>query len=60
MEKAIDTLIYKLILTGMTRPEALSLLAQFLEEEAFDYVDCMRLVQTEDGHENPFVIKYVS
>lgn len=39
MEYALDILTEKLLLTGMTRKEIDHLLARFLEEEAFDYVD---------------------
>ena len=39
MEYALDILTDKLLLTGMTRTEIDHLLARFLEEEAFDYVD---------------------
>ena len=39
MEYALDILTEKLLLTGMTRKEIDHLLARFLEEEAFNYVD---------------------
>ncbi len=39
MEYALDILTEKLLSTGMTRKEIDHLLARFLEEEAFDYVD---------------------
>ncbi len=39
MENAMDILIEKLISTGMNKVEADQLLARFLQEEAFQYVE---------------------
>ncbi len=44
MEYAIETLTGILLSTGMSENDADHLLARFLEEEAFDYVDCIRSV----------------
>lgn len=47
MEYAIETLTGILLSTGMSRNDADHLLARFLEEEAFDYVDCIRSLPVE-------------
>ena len=39
MENAMDILTEKLISTGMSKAEADQLLARFLQEEAFQYVE---------------------
>ncbi len=39
METAMDILTDRLMSTGMTETEVDHLLARFLQEEAFDYVD---------------------
>ena len=39
MDYAIDIITEKLVSTGMTRIEADHLLARFLQEEAFQYVE---------------------
>ena len=49
MEYAIETLTGILLSAGMSRNEADHLLARFLEEEAFDYVDCIRSELDEDA-----------
>ena len=49
MEYAIETLTGILLSAGMSRNEADHLLARFLEEEAFDYVDCIRSLSDEDA-----------
>ena len=42
MEFALEILTKKLKSTGMNQEEIDSLLAKFLEEEAFDYVDFIK------------------
>lgn len=49
MEYAFETLTGILLSAGMSRNEADHLLARFLEEEAFDYVDCIRSEPNEDA-----------
>ena len=49
MEYAIETLTSILLSAGMSGNDANHLLARFLEEEAFDYVDCIRSVSDEDA-----------
>ena len=49
MEYAIETLTGILLSTGMSRNDADHLLARFLEEEAFGYVDCVRSLPDEDA-----------
>ena len=49
MEYAIETLTGILLSAGMSRNEADHLLARLLEEEAFDYVDCIRSVSDDDA-----------
>ena len=49
MEYAFETLTSILLSTGMSRNDADYLLARFLEEEAFDYVDCIRSVSDEEA-----------
>ena len=49
MEFALETLTGILLSTGMSRNEADHLLARFLEEEAFDYVDCLGSLPDEDA-----------
>ena len=49
MEYAIETLMGILLSTGMSRNDADYLLTRFLEEEAFDYVDCIRSEPNEDA-----------
>ena len=39
MENAMDILTEKLVSTGMSKTEADQLLARFLQEEAFQYVE---------------------
>lgn len=48
MEYAFETLTGILLSAGMSRIDADHLLARFLEEEAFDYVDCVRSLSDED------------
>lgn len=49
MEYAFETLTGILLSAGMSRNKADHLLARFLEEEAFDYVDCIRSEPNEDA-----------
>ena len=49
MEYAIETLTGILLSAGMSRNEADHLLARLLEEEAFDYVDCIRSLPDEEA-----------
>ena len=49
MEYALETLTSILLSAGMSRNEADHLLARFLEEEAFDYVDCIRSLSDDDA-----------
>lgn len=49
MEYALETLTGILLSTGISRNDADHLLARFLEEEAFDYVDCIRSLPDEDA-----------
>ena len=49
MEYALETLTSILLSAGMSGNEADHLLARFLEEEAFDYVDCIRSELDEDA-----------
>ena len=49
MEYAFETLTGILLSAGMSRIDADHLLARFLEEEAFDYVDCVRSLPDEDA-----------
>ncbi len=51
MDYALDVITEKLISTGMSRTEADHLLARFLEEEAFDYVEYMKLHLEEDQNQ---------
>ena len=55
MEKAFDILKRALVSTGMTRTDAEHLLAQFLQEEAYDYVKYIseHLDPTEDTETDP-------
>ena len=48
MEYAFETLTSILLSAGMSENDADHLLARFLEEEAFDYVDCIRFLSDED------------
>ncbi len=48
MEYAIETLTGILLSAGMSRIDADHLLARFLEEEAFGYVDCVRSLPDEE------------
>ena len=41
MDDALAILLSKLMSTGMSRTAAEARLAKFLEEEAFDFVECM-------------------
>ena len=41
MDRALDQLIKILAAAGMNDDESNMLLGRFLEEEAFDYVECM-------------------
>ena len=43
MDYALNIITEKLISTGMSQTEADHLLARFLEEEAFDYVEYIKL-----------------
>lgn len=47
MESALLILRHILMSTGMSQDEADKLLALFLQQEAFEYVECMK-VMTED------------
>ena len=47
MESALLILRHILMSTGMSQDEADKLLALFLQQEAFEYVECMKLM-TED------------
>lgn len=49
MEYAFETLTSILLSAGMNGNDANHLLARFLEEEAFDYVDCIRSLLDEDA-----------
>ena len=49
MEYAFETLTGILLSAGMSRIDADHLLARFLEEEAFDYVDCIGSEPDEDA-----------
>ena len=49
MEYAFETLTGILLSAGMSENDADHLLARFLEEEAFDYVDCIRSLSDEDA-----------
>ena len=49
MEYAFETLTGILLSAGMSRNDADHLLARFLEEEAFDYVDCIISELDEDA-----------
>ena len=51
MDYALDIITEKLVSTGMTKTEAEQLLARFLEEEAFDYVEYMKLHLEEDQNQ---------
>lgn len=42
MRLALTTIAHILESTGMNRIETNQLLARFLQEEAFDYVECMK------------------
>lgn len=45
METALSIITDRLVSTGMTEIEAEHLLARFLQEEAFQFVECMNLYQ---------------
>ena len=49
MEYAFETLTSILLSAGMSENDADHLLARFLEEEAFDYVDCIGSLLDEDA-----------
>ena len=49
MEYAFETLTSILLSAGMSGNDADHLLVRFLEEEAFDYVDCLRSLPDEDA-----------
>ncbi len=48
METAMDILTDRLVSTGMTEIEVDHLLARFLQEEAFDYVEYVESYLKED------------
>ena len=52
MERALDIIIEKLKSTAMDETEINHLLARFLEEEAFDYVDYIETELKSRKHNN--------
>ena len=49
MKPALIIINDKLLETGMSQIEIDHLMARFLEEEAFDFVECVNLVKQEEN-----------
>ncbi|MBR0418099.1 MAG: hypothetical protein IJI66_02910 [Erysipelotrichaceae bacterium] len=60
MEKAMDIIVARLKVAGLNEREIYHLLAQFLEEEAYDFVEAMNALEDDELAYVDYYDKYVS